>query len=363
MKEKELDSSINPLGVDAKREKAGSETFRKYNYQYHWAFCRMLDEHSDGNEYAIFVEEHEDVTLANSLDSQKALFEFNQIKEISSKSTVNTLSKDKSNTASPLKKLADSVCNKEFSDKISNVNFVSTGGFSFDLHKKGLSFEVIKVGLLLKEEKEKILACISGIDKENILEEKLAFIIPELPEKGFDYVVEGKISQLINKRNPGCTYNSSSIYSCIIRDLQRKGENSFDYYDWDASLKKKAVTSRQVDEIITQHVKRKPDENLTAELIDILKNEYNLGSLRRRKIVSAFDRYYTAKLSSRDSELNKVSVEIKEIINSNIDGFSTAAELEAYVLAQGTELLKNYFPSTEDFSGAFLYELIANDEY
>ncbi|BBI60512.1 hypothetical protein HSBAA_18180 [Vreelandella sulfidaeris] len=82
-----------------KEKKAGSDTYRKYNYQYHWAFCRMLDEHSEGNEYAIFVEEHEDVTLANSLNGASALFEFNQIKEIASKSTITSLTKDKEKQA------------------------------------------------------------------------------------------------------------------------------------------------------------------------------------------------------------------------------------------------------------------------
>ncbi|WP_067869468.1 DUF4297 domain-containing protein [Neptuniibacter marinus] len=359
MTEKESNNQLNPLGLDAKREKAGSETFRKYNYQYHWAFCRMLDEHSEGKEYAIFVEEHEDVTLANSLDSKSALFEFNQIKEISAKSTINSLSKDKKDSVSPLKKLAGSVCNKQFSDKISTVNFVSTGGFSFDLHKNGLSFEVIDVGLLTEDERDKVLANISDIDKDNILENKLAFIIPDLPEKGFDLVVEGKISQLINKHSPGCTYNSSSIYDCIIRDLHRKGENSFDYLEWETSLKKKAVTSQQVDKIINQHVKIKPDENLTTELIDILKSEYDLSSLKRRKVVSAFDRYYTAKLSSRDTELHKISSTIKKEIENNIDAFLTAKELEEHILNKHKELMESYFPSREDFSGAFLYELIS----
>lgn len=146
------------------------------------------------------------------------------------------------------------------------------------------------------------------------------------------------------------------------KGFAKEGENSFDYLDWDSSLRKKAVTSRQLDDIINQHVKRKPDEHLTTELIDILKNEYNLNSLKRRKIVGAFNRYYTAKLSSRDSELHRVSSEIKEIIDANNEDFTTSAELEDYALKQGSEILRNFFPSAEDFSGAFLYELISYNE-
>lgn len=60
-------NQANPLGLEPKREKSGSDTFRKYNYQYHWAFCRILDEHEAGNEFALFIEEHEDVTDRKSV--------------------------------------------------------------------------------------------------------------------------------------------------------------------------------------------------------------------------------------------------------------------------------------------------------
>ncbi len=69
----------NPLALK-QREKKGAETFAKYDYQYHWALCRLLDQHQNKSEYAIFVEYHEDVVLADSLDIAKAKFEFNQIK-------------------------------------------------------------------------------------------------------------------------------------------------------------------------------------------------------------------------------------------------------------------------------------------
>ena len=49
----------NPL-ADQQREKKGAETFGKYDYQYHWAFKKLLDEHKQKKEYAIFIELHED---------------------------------------------------------------------------------------------------------------------------------------------------------------------------------------------------------------------------------------------------------------------------------------------------------------
>jgi len=45
----------NPLAQASQREKSGSDTYRKYNYQYHWALCRIIEEHDQGSEYALFM--------------------------------------------------------------------------------------------------------------------------------------------------------------------------------------------------------------------------------------------------------------------------------------------------------------------
>ncbi|MBK8816696.1 MAG: DUF4297 domain-containing protein [Methylococcaceae bacterium] len=70
----------NPLAVP-QREKSGAITFGKYCYQYHWALCRVIDSQMDNTEYALFMELHEDVVIANSLDVNIARFEFNQVKK------------------------------------------------------------------------------------------------------------------------------------------------------------------------------------------------------------------------------------------------------------------------------------------
>ena len=353
----------NPLGLEPKREKSGSDTFRKYNYQYHWAFCRILDEHEAGNEFALFIEEHEDITIASSLDVTKTTFELNQVKETSKKHTIHSLtSVSKGGSQSLIEKLAKSCCDKSFSNRISKVNFVSTGGYSFNIHKKGYSFEVIYSGELDGDELKKLESAISKISKDKDLLSKLAFVIPALPEKGFDFVVEGKISSLISKIAPGLKYDSNSIYECVIRDLNRKGENSFDYKNWDDALKRKAITNEQLSDVIGQYVSRKPDENIVAEMIQILSDEYSLGSISRRKIVSGFNRYYTKKISSRDLIVREVSSEIISFIEKLASNHRSSSELEMAVKAELSERALAFFQTNEDFTGAFLYELLASFE-
>jgi hypothetical protein len=355
--------TANPLGLEPKREKSGSGTFRKYNFQYHWAFCRMLDELEKGKEFALFIEEHEDVTVADSLDAEKTTFEFNQIKETSKKHTIHSLTKKaKKDHQSLIEKLAKSCCDKSYSEKISRVNFVSTGGYSFELHKDGFSYEVISSGQLSENEGKVVAGCIAEIKDTGGFYEKLAFVIPELPERGFDLVVEGKISSWISKLAPGLKYDSSSIYSCVIRDLNRKGENSFDYADWDHAIRKKAITHKQLATVIEQHIGRKPDENIVTELTQILKDDYSFNSITRRRVVGGFNRYYAKKMASREKLVNDVAVDLITNIEKLAHKYSSAKDLETAVVNSLSESTLSFFQTNEDRTGAFLYEFLEGVE-
>lgn len=238
------------------------------------------------------------------------------------------------------------------------MNFVSTGGYSFNIHKKGYSFEVIGSGELSNEEVKKVEDTISNISGAEGFIPKLAFVIPSLPERGFDLVVEGKISSLISKIAPGLKYDANSIYECVIRDLNRKGENSFDYKNWNDALKRKAITSGQLSEVIEQHIGRKPDENIVSEVIQILNDEYSLKSLARRNVVNGFNRYYTRKISSRDSIVKEVSSDIVRCIENNAKNHTNARDLEVDVKKELSEKTLGFFQTQEDITGAFLYELL-----
>ena len=61
----------NPL-AEAQRESAGASTFGKYNYQFHWALCEIIEKHKNKKEYALLIEYHEDVVIADSLDADVA---------------------------------------------------------------------------------------------------------------------------------------------------------------------------------------------------------------------------------------------------------------------------------------------------
>lgn len=55
------------------RESAGANTSGKYGFQVHWALCTIIDSLCSKKEYAVLVEHHEDVVIANSLEAKLLL--------------------------------------------------------------------------------------------------------------------------------------------------------------------------------------------------------------------------------------------------------------------------------------------------
>lgn len=349
---------LNPLAKEPKREKKGSETYRKYNYQYHWAFCRLLEEHKKGNEYALFIEEHEDVTVADSLDATKARFEFNQVKETATKFTLSALFRKRKGKGSILGKLALDTTSKSFSSKVKEARLVSSSGFKFNGNSAGFDFELIRAGNLSMEEVSHIRTHLKNEVGDDALLDKLLFVVADLQPKDFENAVKGRVSDLIEFCSSGNQGNVVSIYRCIITDLHRKGVNTFDYKEWHQALKMKAITSEQVQKIVNQNVTRKDDAQLLNELRAILQDEFLLSSVQRKNIQRAFQRYYEKRFGDRSLGLTSISNEIREEIVNHESSCKHAKDLVDKVSESLSTKCRDYFDSTDELSAAILYEFI-----
>jgi hypothetical protein len=148
----------NPLAVP-QREKSGATTFGKYEYQYHWALCKVIDSQMNNSEYALFMELHEDVVIANSLDINVARFEFNQVKNIATpKYNIDNLTKiKKGEKNSVIGKLIQSASDKAFSKKIDQINLVASCNFDLGQNNE-LELEIITIGDLHKDSIDKLKA-------------------------------------------------------------------------------------------------------------------------------------------------------------------------------------------------------------
>jgi hypothetical protein len=350
----------NPL-AEEQREKKGAETFGKYEYQYHWALHKLLDEHKQLKEYAIFIELHEDVIFSNSLQKDTAEFEFYQIKENSSSSqyTANSLTlikKDAQNSV--LGKLIKSYHVKRFKDIVSSANLVSTSGFSKDLLREKLDLEKISIQDIklrsLVKFKKSILA-------ELELEEcpvNVCFIVPKLlPKSQRDGVITA-IVDLISTIYPNSQCDAANIYRVLIDELHSKGQVKYDYGQWDALLKNKALTSKTVQKTIETHSSIKGLSDVERDAQDLI-GDLGLSFPRRKQLIQSVNNYYTRKLANCTSLNLKLEKSVRELYT----GFKhlETAELISSIENTLDADLKKSIGNEHELRAAIICEIITGE--
>ncbi|MFV8461236.1 DUF4297 domain-containing protein [Vibrio campbellii] len=295
----------NPL-AEAQRESAGASTFGKYNFQFHWALCEIIEKHKDKKEYALLIEHHEDVVIADSLDADEAQFEFYQVKNQKAKYTPVSLTKRKKGANDTLKnsvlgKLLSSCINTEYEDRITTIGLVSSSGFSLNLDK-GLKLDVIKVGDIAESD---LASLTQDIDNElgvKVLPEHLQFIVPDIQLKNQEDYVLSHFARLVNALFPGAFCNPVNIYRSVVDEMGRIGRVEYDYRDWARLIEKKSLTSTEVHNVITQHTTHPCVDDLKSDFDDLardlgwkakqkrtFKSKLALLALRRAGFMSALD--------------------------------------------------------------------------
>lgn len=346
----------NPL-LGGQREKSGSQTFDKYNYQYHWALFRVLSEHDNVKEYAVFVELHEDVVLTNSLDSTKARFEFNQIKT-NNKALTSTDITRKKGDSSILGKIVSNKISKPYSDKIDKLNLVTAKGFSIKLKDPKLELQVISIDDLDDKELEKFKKCLK--DELNIDEfpKELRFAKSELSDVQFQSIVIGEISNLITRLYPSSQYNSTSIYQLLFDELKRIGVDTNDYTEWDELLKKKSLTSKQVKEVIESLTSGK-NENIINQEFQQICQDLSLNSMQSISLKKDFDRYRQNKFKNKSALQIDIANKISELIAAHETNCNDEiSQLIEMVKNDLTDKMKKEFNSENHLKGAIICEYL-----
>ncbi|MFV1448602.1 DUF4297 domain-containing protein [Maribacter sp. HS] len=318
----------NPL-LAAQREKAGSETFEKYSYQYHWALYRVLNNHIETDEYAVFVELHEDVVVSNSLNSSKAKFEFNQVKTTKGKLNTYQLVTKKKNNKCVLGKLISSGFEKPFKHEITELNLVALNDFSLELKEEGLKLDKITLDDLSDTQFKKLEDAIKKEMDIATLPSNIQFIVPELSEKNFQNDVIASIAKLVFNLFPNSHSSPVEIYRLLIDEVNRKGKVTYDYTKWDDLLSKKALTSITVTEVINAFTSIKDENKVEIEFYAIC-SELGLNSIKSKLLKRSFDRYRTKRISNSSTlqidTTNFITQQIQINIDKGIDILETLIE-------------------------------------
>lgn len=351
----------NPL-FNAQNEKAGSQTFQKYSYQYHWALYKVLNEHQNMNEYAVFVELHEDVIISDSLNSKNASFEFNQVKTNKEKFNTYQLVKKKKSGKCVLGKLISSGFEKPFSDKISNLNLVALNDFNLELKESGVSLEKIRIEDLSENQLKELELEIKKDLEIDSIPRNIQFIVPSLSKKNFQNDIIASIVKLVTDLFPNSYHNSLEIYRLLIDEIQRKGQVTYDFTKWDELISRKALTSVTVSRVINEFTNLKDETKIVSEFNELCK-ELDLKSIERKLLKRPFDRYRAQQNGNNSiAQLELTRYFRKEINKSIRDGITDFSVLIQNIIENVPDKIKRQFHSENEIKSAIICEYILLDD-
>lgn len=352
----------NPLACP-QREISGSLTFENFEYQYHWALCRLLEAHENSDDYVLFMELHEDVVFSTSIDLQKAKFEFTQVKNIKgTKCTAKKLVRVESSkkTNSILGKMLLGIKDKKFHSQLKTLDLVVTCGFNLKLKQDKTNYNLTTITLYDIDE-----VCLQEIQEsinkelgDYILPKFLRFIEPELSPKNFQETSKGKINNLVDKLFPEKRFSPNTIYRVLIDDMHRKGTIRINYENWEEMILNKGITQSQVQEIILTNTDF--DKEIYNNDFEDIVSELNLKIQDKIKIRREFQEYMNMTIYKRALDTVETKRGILNLIDKNFHIFenNSVRNFIDAILQDLPKGIKNNFNTETEILAAIIYELI-----
>jgi len=314
-------TTANPLNTP-QREKAGAGTFGKYEYQYHWALARALEEHKTNIDYVVLVEHHEDVVLVKpAQDPASARFFFHQVKDVSGGpwTAKHLIKRTKANAKlknSVLGKLVQGTHGQPFSTKLDSILIVATCGFALPQIKSGQEYQEVRHADLTAEVQKELQDAVENELGHPVDLTRLRLLKPKL---GADYVagVISAIVDLVEAKMPGAKSSPRYIYQNLIDELHRRGVISYDYQSWEKLIQDKALTGAEVEKTLQIHSAAPQVDLITDSQIDVVGQQLGLSIPKRIRLTNSIPAYYRRKKFTTSLDQLRVNAEIEAIVSAN----------------------------------------------
>lgn len=356
----DLSMESNILG-HAQRETSGATTFGKYNFQYHWALCRIIEKHKSNADYALLIEYHEDVVIADSLFGSSAKFEFFQVKNTGNSFTVDSLTKRVKGAEglknSILGKLLSSCIGTEYETRITEIGLVSSSGFSFDQKDNKLKLDIITSGDLSVD-------CLSGLTGKlkselgiDIFPENLKFIIPKIKLENQEEFVIARFAELVNEIFPNSHCNAVNIYRAIIDEIHRKGQNTYDFTMWEKMVEDKSLTSHTVKDVIAVNTTSPKFEDFEKDFEYLAKSDMKWNTLTYRKMVRKIKQIYLRRVGYASAfDMNIMRIAQQALSNVPEEDYTETSDYIKAVVMKAKELnIKSQIPEDDDILCEIIY--------
>jgi len=356
----DLSMESNILG-HAQRETSGATTFGKYNFQYHWALCRIIEKHKSNADYALLIEYHEDVVIADSLFGSSAKYEFFQVKNTGNSFTVDSLTKRVKGAEglknSILGKLLSSCIGTEYETRITEIGLVSSSGFSFDQKDNKLKLDIITSGDLSVD-------CLSGLTGKlkselgiDIFPENLKFIIPKIKLENQEEFVIARFAELVNEIFPNSHCNAVNIYRAIIDEIHRKGQNTYDFTMWEKMVEDKSLTSHTVKNVIAVNTTSPKFEDFEKDFEYLAKSDMKWNTLTYRKMVKKIKQIYLRRVGYASAfDMNIMRIAQQALSNVPEEDYTETSDYIKAVVMKAKELnIESQIPEDDDILCEIIY--------
>jgi len=353
----------NILG-HAQRETSGAATFGKYDFQYHWALCKIIEKHRNNSDYALLIEYHEDVVIADSLYGSSAKFEFFQVKNTGNPYTSDALTKRESGASGPkssiLGKLLGSCIGTKYETRITEIGLVSSSGFSLDQKDKKLKLDLISSGDLSE-------GCLSGFQVKlkselgiELFPENLKFIVPKIKLENQREFVIARFAELVAEIFPNSHCSAVNIYRAIIDEIHRKGQSTYDFTVWERMVEEKSLTSHKVKDVIAVNTISPKFEEFQKDFDYLAKNDMRWNTLTYRRLSKKIKQIFLRRvghISAFDMNIIRISEQALSCTSEEKHP-DTSDYIEAAITKAKELKIETQVPDHEDILCEIIYCLL-----
>ncbi|WP_161891144.1 DUF4297 domain-containing protein [Pontibacter russatus] len=240
------------------REKSGSTSSSRFNYQKDWSLCKLIETHTSLSDYVIIFDWHEDLIIMDSEHDPKTV-QFYQIKgKKSGNWTLKKLieaekGKNGKVLLSIIGKLYD--CKAKYDIETTSLNFISNARFSVDLEDKtsSLSKDNICVVELSVKNKAEILSRLKtehSLMSDPVYEDITFLKVIDLSLDESSGHAKGKITDFLDGLYPEKKFNVPSVYRMLFDEVKRRANYNKETLTYKDLISNKAIGKSQFERII-----------------------------------------------------------------------------------------------------------------
>jgi hypothetical protein len=318
------------------RERAGPRTSDRFEYQLHWALCHLLGLHASEQDYLITFDYHDDILVFDS-ESDPQSVAFIQVKTRNKPHwTLNELIKPREGATGSLSSILGRLYDNRlrFPENTSSLTLLSNAAYKVTItgDRDSIAEREICAADLDEASRVKIR---KSLQSEHELEEEPEFEpftflqVAELPLRGHDTHVKGKLSEFLDWLVPEGRFSVVRAYRVLMDDIRRRNNYDRNVNTFLELVEQKSIGRTEFERMLnTISAQREPEQawrDIEARL-----HAENVGVSALYRLKNAWMRLEVDRMNFADAHLRTVM---------DVVGSCVTAILDKEDVANFTELL------------------------